>query len=168
MTQPALTFGLIRAKVQAVRSKIREGKIPDARAIGIQTPAGYSGDCSWTDGAETYRIQQCDSSLAARVALLDEDSGVTMTVLLTELSDKELGEDVVVRLAGRTLYEIKSWQLVKELYQAQSVDPRLRSHGWVADRLLEFAAGRSLPPAPGGYLDAEAVWPFLLERMIGL
>jgi hypothetical protein len=25
-----------------------------------------------------------------------------------------------------------------------------------------------LPPTPGGYLDAEAVWPLLLQRLIGL
>src|SRR5262245_15018996 len=104
MTHPAPTFNQIRAKVQAVRHKIREGKIPDARAIGIQIPGVHSGDFSWTDGAETYRVQQCDSSLAARALLLDQDPSVRMTVLLTRQSPKELGEDVVVRLAGRTLY----------------------------------------------------------------
>ena len=52
--------------------------------------------------------------------------------------------------------------------QAQTIDPRLRAHEWIADRLLELAAGDSPPPAPGGYLDAEAVWPLLLQRMIGL
>ena len=38
MTQPAPTFGQIRARVQAVRRKIREGKLPPARAVGIRTP----------------------------------------------------------------------------------------------------------------------------------
>jgi hypothetical protein len=163
MTQPAPSFGQIRARVQAVRRKV-----PDARAVGIRTPGRYGGERLRTDGAETYRIEQCDSSLAARVALLDEEPGVTVTVLLTGLSEQDLGEDVIVRLAARKLYVIDSWQIVKELYQAQSVDPRLRTHGWIADRLLETAAAGPPPPAPGGYLDAEAVWPLLLERMIGL
>ncbi len=163
MTQPAPSFGQIRARVQAVRRKV-----PDARVVGIQTQGRYSGDRLRTDGTETYRIEQCDSPLAARVALVDEESGITMTVLVTGLSDHELGDDVLVRLAGRKLYAIDSWQIVKELYQAQTVDPRLRSHGWVADRLLEVAATGPPPPAPGGYLDAEAVWPLLLDRMIGL
>jgi hypothetical protein len=163
MTQPAPTFGQIRARVQAVRRKV-----PDARAVGIQTPGRCAGERLRADGAETYRIEQCDSPLAARVALLDEEPGVTVTVLVTGLSDKELGEDVIVRLANRKLYAIDSWQIVKELFQAQTVDPRLRSHGWIADRLLDLAAAATPPPAPGGYLDAEAVWPLLLERLIGL
>jgi hypothetical protein len=163
MTQPAPTFGQIRARVQAVRRKV-----PEARAVGIQTPGRYGGERLRTDGAETYRIEQCDSSLAARVALLDEEPGVTVTVLLTGLSEQDLGEDVLVRLAGRKLYAIDSWQIVKELYQAQTVDPRLRTHRWIADRLLEIAATGPPSPASGGYLDAEAIWLLLLERMIGL
>jgi hypothetical protein len=163
MTPPAPTFGQIRARVQAVRRKL-----PDARAFGIQAPGRYAGERLRADGPETYRIEQCDSPLAARVALVDEEPGVTVTVLVTGLPDQELGEDVLVRLAGRRLYAIDSWQIVKELFQAHTVDPRLRSHGWVADRLLELAAAPPPPPASGGYLDAEAVWPLLLERLIGL
>jgi hypothetical protein len=163
MTQPAPTFGQIRARVQAVRRKML-----DARVIGIQTLGHYAGERLRADGSETYRIEQCDSPLSARVALVDEEPGVTLTVLVTGLSGQELGEDVVVRLAGRRLYAIDSWQIVKELFQAHTIDSRLRSHGWVADRLLELAAATPPPPAPGGYLDAEAVWPLLLERLIGL
>lgn len=163
MNLPAATFGQIRARVQAVRRKV-----PDARTVGIQTPSGYSGERLRTDGAETYRIEQCESTLAARIALLDEEPEVTMTVLVTRLSDQELGEDVLVRLAGCKLYAIDSWQIVKELFQAHTVDPRLRSHSWIADRLLEIAAARNPTPAVAGFLDAEIVWPWLLERMIGL
>src|SRR3989440_11283030 len=129
MTQPAPTFGQIRARVQAVRRKV-----PDARAVGIRTLGRYGGERLRADGAETYRIEQCDSPLAARVTLLDEEPGVTMTVLVTGLSDRELGDDVLVRLAKHKLFTIDSWQIVKELFQAQTVDPRLRSHTWIADR----------------------------------
>jgi hypothetical protein len=163
MTPLAPTFGQIRARVQAVRRKV-----PEARAVGIQTPGRYVGERLRADGTETYRVEQCDSPLAARVALVDEEPGVTITVLVTGLSEKDLGDDVLVRLAKGKLFTIDSWQIVKELFQAHTVDPRLRQHDWVADRLLELAAVFSPPPAPGGYLDAEAVWPLLLERLIGL
>ena len=163
MTQPAPSFSQIRARVQAVRRKER-----DARIVGIQTPGRYAGERLRPDGPETYRIEQCDSPLAARVVLVDEEPGVTVTVLVTGLSEQALGEDVLVRLAGRKLYTIDPWQIVKELYQAQTVDTRLRSHGWIAERLMELA-GESAPlPTPGGYLDAEAVWPLLLDRLVGL
>lgn len=163
MTQLAPTYGQIRARVQAIRKKA-----PDARAVGIQSPGRYSGERLRTEGPERFRIEQCDSPLAARVALLDDEPDVTMTVLVTGLPDQELGEDVLVRLYGRKLYVIDSWQIVKELTGAQTIDPRLRSHGWIADRLLEISTAGSLPPAPSGYLDAEVVWPLLLDRVIGL
>ena len=49
------------------------------------------------------------------------------------------------------------------MFSTQTIDTRLRGHAWIADRLLELASGDGLPAMPGGYLDAEAVWPLLLE-----
>jgi hypothetical protein len=163
MNHPAPTFSQLRAKVQAVRRKL-----PNARVVGIRSQGRYASERIRHDGSATYRIEQCDSPLVARIALLDEEPGTTVTVLVTGLSEQELGDDVLVRLAGRRLYEIKSWEIVKELFSAQTIDPRLRTHGWIADRLLELAPSAGLPPTPGGYLDAEQVWPLLLGRMIGL
>ncbi|QEG30343.1 PglZ domain protein [Gemmata obscuriglobus] len=163
MTQPAPTFGQIRAKVQAVRRKI-----PDASAVGIHAPGRYAGDRVRREGADTYRIEQCDSPLAARIALLGDEPAATVTVLVTGLADQDLGDDVLVRLAGRRLYPLDPWQIVKELFQAHAVDPRLRGQGWIADRLLELATAAGVPAAAGGYLDAEIVWPMLLQRLLGL
>ena len=163
MSPPAPTFNQIRAKVLAVRRKV-----PDARLFGIRSAGRYSGERLRHDGAEVYRIEQCDSPLAARSALLDEEPGATATVLVTSLSDRDIGDDVLVRLAKRQFHEINPWEIVKELFQAQAIDPRLRTHNWIADRLLEWAPAAGLTPTPGGYLDAEAVWPLLLGRMIGL
>jgi hypothetical protein len=163
MSQPAPTFNQIRAKVLAVRRKV-----PDARFFGIRSAGRYTGERMRHDGADVYRIEQCDSPLAARIALLDEEPGATATVLVTSLSDQDIGDDVLVRLAKRQFFEINPWEIVKELFQAQAIDPRLRSHNWIADRLLDLAPAAGLTPTPGGYLDAEAVWPLLLQRMIGL
>src|SRR2546421_2382993 len=100
MSHPAPPFSQIRARAQAVRRKV-----PDARFVGIRSQGRYASERLRQDGADTYRVEQCDSPLAARIALLDEEPGVTLTVLVTSLSDQELGDDVLVRLAGRKLYE---------------------------------------------------------------
>ncbi|MFO0881536.1 MAG: BREX-2 system phosphatase PglZ [Gemmataceae bacterium] len=163
MNQPAPTFNQIRARVRAVRRKV-----PDARVVGIRSLGRYAGERIRQDGPDTYRVEQCDSPLAARIALLDEEPGVTVTVLVTALSDNDLGDDVLVRLAGRKLNEINPWEIVKDFYAAQAIDPRLRGHPWVADRLLELAPMEGTAPTPGGYLDAEQVWPLLLNRLVGL
>jgi hypothetical protein len=98
----------------------------------------------------------------------DEEPGAKLTVLVTSLSDHELGDDVLVRLARRQFHEINPWEIVKELFQAHAIDPRLRAHPWIAERLMDLAPTGSVAPTPGGYLDAEVVWPLLLLQMIGL
>jgi hypothetical protein len=168
MSQPAPTFNQIRAKVLAVRRMMKRNNLPPPRFVGIHSPTSYDGERIRQDGQDTYRIEQCDSPLAARIALLDEEPGATVTVLVTALWEQDLGDDVRFRLGGRKLYEINPWEIVKELFQAQAIDPRLRVHNWIADRLLDLAPAAGLTPTPGGYLDAEAVWPLLLQRMIGL
>jgi hypothetical protein len=163
MSQPSPTFNQIRAKVLAVRRKVQ-----GARFFGIRSSVRYTGERMRQDGVDVYRIEQCDSPLAARIALLDEEPGATATVLITSLPDQDIGDDVLVRLAKRQFYEINPWEIVKELFQAQAVDPRLRAHKWIADCLLDLAPTAGLAPTPSGYLDAEAVWPLLLQRLIGL
>src|SRR5262249_557493 len=146
MSQPAPTFNQIRAKVLAVRRKV-----PDARFFGIRSTSRYAGEQLRHDGTEVYRIEQCDSPLAARIALLDSEPEAKLTVLVTSLSDHEVGDDVLVRLARRQFHEINPWEIVKELFQAQAIDPRLRSHQWIADRLMDLAPTAGLAPTPGGY-----------------
>src|SRR3954447_14363822 len=148
MNHPAPTFSQVQARVRAVRRMMEKKHLPPPRFLGIRSPGRYAGERLRQDGADTYRVEQCDSPLAARVVLLDEEPGATVTVLVTPLSDHELGDDVLVRLAGRKLYEINPWEIVKDLFSAQAIDPRLRGHAWVADRLLELAPADGLAPTP--------------------
>jgi len=115
MSQPAPTFDQIRAKVMAVRRKV-----PDARYFGIRSAGRYSGERMRQDGTEVYRIEQCDSPLAARIAFLDEEPAATATVLVTSLTDQDIGDDVLVRLAKRQFHEINPWEIVKDLFHPSS------------------------------------------------
>jgi hypothetical protein len=157
------TFSQIKAQVAAIRQKI-----PSARVIGIRAPGRWSGESLQIDGDETYSIRQCDSPLAMRLALREEGGDRLTKVLVTNLEDKDLSADILVRLTRRRLYQIDNWQIVRSLFQAQTVDPRLTRHGWIADALLELIPSEGYPSARGGFLDAEIVWPFLLRRTIGL
>ena len=92
----------------------------------------------------------------------------TTRILLTPLDQKDLSEDILLRLAKRRLFPVDSWQIVRSLFQARAIDPRLTRHGWIADALLESIPPEGYPVARGGFLDAETVWPLLLGRTIGL
>lgn len=163
MTAAAPTFGQIRAQVAAVRK--RAG---DARVFGIQTAGRWTGQPVREYGEETYRVVQCDSPLAMRVALQEDDPHVTAKVLLTNLPQEQIGADILVRLARRKFYPINNWQIIQEHFQARVIDPRVTEHSWMGERLVELAPMEGYPPVPSGVLDAETAWGILLEREIGL
>jgi hypothetical protein len=161
VTLSAPTFSQIKAQVAAIRKSV-----PHKRTIGIRSTGRWTGERQRSDGGETYLIEQCDSPLAMRIALRQSTDGQTIKVLITPLEERELSEDILLRLAKRRLFPIDSWQIVKTLFQAKIIDPRVRRYHWIADELLEGSS--TYPAAPGGFLDAETVWPILLERRIGL
>jgi hypothetical protein len=157
------TFSQIKAQVTAIRHKL-----PQARVIGIRSQSRWNGPPEERDGDHTYLIRQCDSPLAMRLALRQKADGQFTKILLTPLAEQELGDDIMVRLAKRRLFPIDSWQIVRSLFQARTLDPRLTGHAWIADVLLESMPSEGYPPARGGFLDAETVWPLVLAQTIGL
>lgn len=162
MTMAAPTFSQIRAQVAAIRQKV-----PQARVIGIRAAGKWTGERLKQEGQETFQIEQCDSPLQMRMAL-QEDDGVAVKILITGLDERDLGDDILVRLTKRRLFPMDRWQIVKALFQAREIDPRVTRHGWIAEALLDAVPAGGFPPAPGGFLDAETVWPILLGRQIGL
>ncbi|NQV23510.1 MAG: BREX-2 system phosphatase PglZ [Rhodopirellula sp.] len=163
MTTTAPTFSQIKAQIAAVRRKI-----PHARTIAIRTPERWAGEQHYQDGGEQFAIYQCDSPLAMRIALRERNDDDVTKVLVTPLEDLEVGQDILMRLQPRKIVSLDGWQIVKALFQARSIDPRLTQHRWIADRLIEQVPPEGFAPVPGGFLDAETAWPILLGRMIGL
>ena len=164
MTGPvAPTFSQIKAQVAAIRKTDER-----AQVFGIRSQGRWEGEGRSTDGEEVYRIIQCDSPLQIRMALQELADDVAATVIVTNLPDEQIGQDIRVRLARRKLYPIKAWQIVKTLFQAKHVDPRLTKHSWIADALMEMAPPAGYPPVPSGVLDAETAWDLLLTRRLGM
>ncbi len=161
MTTP--TFSQIRAQVAAIRRHDA-----DARLFGIRIGGRWTGERIRSAGNETYCIVQCDSPLQMRAALQEQQPGATATVLVTNVPDEQISYDIRVRLARRKFYTINNWQIVKELFQARYIDPRVVEQGWIAERLLEAVPHQGYLPVPNGVLDAETVWGLLLEQQLGL
>lgn len=163
MTALAPTASQIRAQVAAIRQRV-----PDARVIGICAPGRWTGERCLKQGQEVLLIHQCDSPLAMRLALREVEDDPAVRVLITPLEEGDLEDDILLRLAKRRLFPIDSWQIVKALFQAHSIDPRLTRHRWIADTLIDWVPAERYRPAPGGFLDAETVWPILLDCGMGL
>lgn len=154
----------IRAQVSAVL-----GKVPDARVIGIRAPLTVELGESVRIGDTELSVARSDSVLDIRERLAELADEAAPIVLLTPISEAELGADVVARLAKRQLFAIEPWQLLKDRFQARFVDPRLvQHHGWVAQALLEAEPADGYPPAPSGFVQAGLVWDVLFRTLLGL
>jgi len=162
-TMTAPTFSQIKAQVAAIRHSV-----PRAKVIGIHSTGRWTGEALLREGELGYAIHQCDSPLSFRLALRQPTEEGTTKVIITGLADQDLSEDILLRLAKRRLFQIDPWQIVRSLFDAHAVDPRLARHPWIAEALLERIPQEGYPPAAAGFLDAEIVWPLLLEEAIGL
>ena len=91
-----------------------------------------------------------------------------LLVVITPLDEAQLGLDVLARLAGRQLYRIDHWQIVRDLFHAREVDPRLSSQAWLAEALLQHVPQGGYPPVASGLLDADTVWKHLLTQCLAL
>jgi hypothetical protein len=157
------TFSQLKARVATIRQKV-----PQARVIGIRASGRWTAERQKREGDQSYLIQQCDSPLAMRLALREPTDEAATKILITPLEEKDLSEDILLRLAKRRLFTIEAWQIVRSMFQAQTVDPRLAHCGWIAEMLLDLVPAEGYPAARGGFLDADTVWPLLLRHGIGL
>ena len=165
----APTFNQIKAQVSAIAQHSSSSTV-----IGIHAKGRWSGLCKQTDGDKTYFISQCDSPLALRIALqnsaeLQSDKEQnTFQVIITPLEDRVLSKDILIRLAKQRLFPIDPWQIVKSLFRATNIDPRLIPHRWIPEALMDWMPDNRYAPVLGGFLDAEVVWPLLLKHGLAI
>jgi hypothetical protein len=157
------SIGVIRAQIRAIRNKA-----PDARFFGIFTSGRWTAPTLQGDGSEQIAVFQCDSPLQMRLALQETPATSSATVLITPLDQTKISDDILLRLAMRRLYPINSWEIVRSLFKAQHLDPRITRYPFLADLLLEHAAGREFQAVAGGLVDAETVWDILFVERLGL
>ena len=151
-----MTTELTPAQVAAQVAMVRRQR-PEDRVVGIHTPGGWVGGARLTVDGETCNVVYCSSGLQVREALaslkaphsnplLEGEGTEPLLVVITSLDEAQLGLDVLARLAGRQLYRIDHWQMVRDLFHAREVDPRLPSQAWLAEALLQHVPQGGYPP----------------------
>ncbi len=164
MTLSIPTRNQIAAQVDAILA--RE---PDARCIAIRSPAPDAWPDTIVSRNSPFSVRWCASPLAARQYLSEMESGeLKSVVLLTNLGERELGSDVVARLSRGRVFQIESWDMVSQLFQAREVDSRLASQNWMASLLLENVPPGGYAPVAGGFLDLDTAWSQILRSSLGL
>jgi hypothetical protein len=161
-----MTMGPTPEQVAAQVAIIRRQR-PEAEVIGITVAGAWRGGQELRVNGETLPVAFCASALQVSDVLASQASEGSPVVIITNLDDDQLSFDVVARLAGRRLYRIDRWQMVRDLFRARQIDPRLASQGWIADALLQHIPEGGYPPVASGLLDADTAWTHVL-RPLGL
>lgn len=142
---------------------------PEARAIGIYAPAGWTGGDRLLIDNKSLRVAFCRSplELSERLSSMGEHVEEPL-VLLTSCPEQALSLDVRARLAGRRLVHVDPWEMVRAAFSATHIDPRLPAQGWVADKLLDAVTEGGFTPVCSGWLDVETVWQTLFQHYLQL
>jgi hypothetical protein len=154
----------IAARLDALLERSQE-----ARVLGMRSPLRRS----WPEHMERrglrFRLAWCDSELSIREQLDAVDEGGTDgIVVLTPLDTADLGADVLGRFPRARLDETDRWTALRSAFRARDIDPRLHSHRWLADLLMNSAPPAGYPPVAGGMLDLDTAWRIVQERLLGL
>lgn len=144
---------------------------PTAVAVAIRAAARQPWPESLTQRGRQFALRWCESSLAIREALCDNeqhDAATAGLVVITPLATHEVAEDIAARLARGRVYQPEGWDIVRQLFQAKETDARLGRFAWMPQALIDGAAQGQYSPVANGFLDLETAWREVLQRFLGL
>ena len=144
---------------------------PIAAAVAIRANARQPWPESLTQRGRHFALRWCESSLAIREALCDNeqhDPATAGLVVITPLATHEVAEDIAARLARGRVYQPEGWDIVRQLFQAKGTDARLGRFAWMPQALIDGAAQGQYTPVANGFLDLETAWREVLQRFLGL
>ena len=164
MSLPAAT----RATVEALVRTQRQRADPDAeacRVIGVQARPEWAGPSSFpVEGRPSG--SPVPIRARGRAELSDRSDPDEWLVLLTDRDPRDLGIDVMARLARRRLQSIDAWTAVAASFDARTVTPpcaghptsRARSSNTVLRRAIRRSTARCSTATPPGQRSPSASW----------
>lgn len=146
-------------------SAILKGK--EARVLALRSRAMWPGDSLVCDG-QTFEVCQVRSVLEFHERVLDAEERQVPLVCLTELSQNDLGLDLVARLFRKRLHSIDAWTAVRSRFQAQEVEPSLVPQTHLARALIDAEPAGGYSKVRGRVLTADKAWSCLFRYALGI
>ncbi|MFD7836971.1 BREX-2 system phosphatase PglZ [Streptomyces sp. NPDC059761] len=143
------------------------------RAVLLRSAPQWDGptEPSWGDGL-TARIAVAPSPLAVHELLLghlgEGAGGPAVLVVLTDREQNELDPAILARAHKQRIEAVDSWDVVREAFGAEQVDPRLKEVNWAAEALLDATPPGGWPPLAGGMLSRRTALSALALRRLRL
>ena len=164
MTAPAASPSALEAIVREQRQRSSDGR---SRVVGVRAKPSWEGGPLTVDG-ESVRVVACASALAVRAELAERDDPSEWLVILTDRDPRDLGVDVMSRLARHRLHTLDAWLAVCVSFGARELDPALRAIPELAVALLEHRPPSGYPPTAGAVLDRDTAWLAFAQHVLGL
>lgn len=161
-TMPSLIPEQLRAQIDRWRD--RRGWESE-RVFAVRTDFDYAGPAQITCDGLAVTVADCRSDLEARDLLLGLNSQDGHGLLMLMRTDEDrIGEDVRARFAGKTVHTLDPREVLKEIYQATAIDPRISNDDSLLNALVMSGAAGSGRKAPGGTLDLDFAWSVILRQ----
>ncbi|WP_164983784.1 BREX-2 system phosphatase PglZ [Cellulomonas endophytica] len=159
---PVVDLGYLR---QRARRLVDAGV---ARVEVLRARPVWDGPQDWEEQGRTVRVRACVSPLAVLEAYerLGDDEYL---LVLTDRSDQELGDTVLLRAAGRRTHVVDPWSAVPDLFGARQVDRAVYQLGpWLAEALFAYAPPSGWPRTTGPTLTLPHALTHLLQAVLAL
>ncbi|WP_320065123.1 BREX-2 system phosphatase PglZ [Micromonospora sp. RTGN7] len=166
-------MSLTRAAVRpaAVRRKVEAwlAERDDSDAIVLHARPEWTDEPVLTVGDTPVRIVPCRTPIAARAALADRAAHEKL-VLLTDLTDMELGDGLLTHVSMQKGRSVDPWDVVTQVFGGQvRLDSTLvRTGRWVADALTDLAPVKGWAPPAGLILTRDHALRHLAGAVLGL
>ncbi|MFF3607081.1 BREX-2 system phosphatase PglZ [Streptomyces sp. NPDC002463] len=141
------------------------------RAVLLRSAPQWEGpaELTWGDG-QSARVTAAPSPLAVHELVLDHlaerTTGPAVLVVLTDREQNELDPAVLARAHKQRIDAVDSWDVVRDAFGAQQIDPRLKEDNWAAEALLDAAPPAGWSRLGGGLLSrASALTALALRRL---
>lgn len=162
-----VTEGVLRA---IVGRALGDEQAP--RLIAVSGEPSWAGPDAFEVEGRAVEVVPCISVLAAREALArrndESNEDGPITVLLTDRSDKELGEEMLAHLWRYRVQNPTGWEKVKQLFRVDTLDSALADERWLIELLVRVAPPRGYAPPTSGYLSRDHAWAAFREHGLRL
>lgn len=161
-------IGEIELKAQ-LRQFLRREDSPTI--VALRAASVWNGQPSIDVDGVTFDVFACSSSLAVRERIANFRSHSNPNrrlVVLTDVPDRELGDDILAGMAKGRVVPPNRWAAVPALFGATKLGPSLTSLPWLADALIRAAPNGGYPKVASGMLDEETAWNALCSVELGL
>jgi hypothetical protein len=143
---------------------------PTATVVLVAADGGLPDGGRLDVDGTAWRVLLARSVLAVHEALDAQSLGGPddRLLVLTAVAERELGWDVLARVARRRVHHLQPSTLLAEAFRARAIDPRLVRIPAVVEYLLDHIPPGGYPPVVAGLLDLDTGWRHVFEQALGL